>query len=745
MDNKKIQDSQASTSLEVSDPLTDCKICTDLWRRFSDPSTIHEIDLVSVEAALSSNCQRHTPLISLFKNSKRHNLHFIWWPGWPDFGIKAGGHGESVKLTKLTLRPSSSGGIYDSWDLLLVRRDGVPGHAGTGHVLDPDWVDLDVVKRWKARCLSSHGSSCENPMKLPPTRPAILIDVEDKCLVSGQSSHGGFVALSYRWGKHTEFRVNVDNLTMLQKRNALEHPYVSPHLTPIIRHAMYLTAVLGERYLWIDALCIYHGDEAAMAQELSLMGAIYAGAVVTIVAADGDAQYGLRGLKGISSPREMEQQIIPFGEEKLVVRNIGNAGPEPQAYYERGWTYQEYQMAPRKLVFVDKELHWECQHGQWHEEMTLGTECDKDTDHHWLDLLAGFPDINSLGHIISNYNKRKLTYAEDALPGISGMLSLISRSFDGGFLYGLPEMYFDRALTWSPHGKSDLQRRAPSDQSSSGRMLQYSLPSWSWVGWQGNLSHRYAEATRVNLRSERIEETVPITEWYTSSNKHATSLRRIRSTWYENRDRHKDFTKPLPAGWTRHEDLREEPRLYPDGCGGYLFRHRNMTANPNSEPDSWFYPFPVTSNLESAPVNTPEQTPFLYCQTRRAHLRAGQTVHRDPTETDMNSLDILEESGPTIGRLQLHNESQLKKFPRSVEGDLPRVEVELVAVHRTKWYWKESGEQREQGVSSVGTSEVYNVLWIEWTDGVAYRLASGWVAKSYWEASDLEDVSLILG
>ena len=737
MDNKKIKVSQTNT------PLTDCKICADLWRRFSDPSTTHEIDLVSVEVALSSKCQRHTPLIELFEKSKRHNLHFIWWKGWPDFGIKAGGHGESVKLTKLTLR-LSSGGTYDSWDILLVKEDSVPGHTGIGRILDPDWVNLDIVNQWKTRCLSFHSSSCENPMKILPTRPAILIDIKNKCLISGQSN-GGFVALSYRWGKHTEFRVNVDNLIMLQKRNALEHPDISPHLTPIIQHAMYLTSILGERYLWIDALCICHGDEAAMAQQLSLMSAIYAGAVVTIVAADGDAQYGLRGLKGISAPREMEQQIIPFGEEKLVVRNIGNTGPDSHAYYERGWTYQEYQMAPRKLVFVDKELHWECQHAQWHEEMTLGTECDQDTDHHWLDLLTGFPDINSLGHIISDYNKRKLTYAEDALPGISGMLSLISRSFEGGFLYGLPEMCFDRALTWSPHGSSDLQRRAPSDQSSSGRMLQYSLPSWSWVGWQGNTSHHYAEATRVNPRSMQIEETIPITEWYTSSNKHASSLRRIRSTWYENRDQYKDFTKHLPAGWTRHEDLREEPRLYPDGCSGYLFRHCNMTASQDSKLDSWFYPFPVMNNLESAPMSTPEQTPFLCCKTRGAHLRACQTVYRDPTETVMNSLDIFEESGPKIGRLQLHNRSQLKKFPQSVEDGIPGVEVELVAIHQTKMYQKKSDEQHKQYVSSIETREVYNVLWIEWTDGVAYRLASGWVVKCYWEALDLKDVSLILG
>jgi hypothetical protein len=40
---------------------------------------------------------------------------------------------------------------------------------------------------------------------------------------------------------------------------------------------------------------------------------------------------------------------------------------------------------------------------------------------------------------------------------------------------------------------------------------------------------------------------------------------------------------------------------------------------------------------------------------------------------------------------------------------------------------------------------LYNVLWIEWTDGVAYRKAVGQVTKAAWEAADRELIDVVLG
>lgn len=581
-----------------------------------------------------------------------------------DIGMTGRYKGQSVTLTE------SLSKLGLCWDLLLVKQDSVPDHVGTGRILDPDWADLDIVKQWKNRCLSSHGTKCENPMKIWPTHPAWLIDIENRCVVPGQAG-AVFVALSYRWGEDSGFRVHTSTMSKLQKPNALDSPEISEHLPPIIRHAMYLTSAVGERFLWVDAFCIVHGGDTGTAEQLNIMGAIYASAVVTIIAADSDSQDGLLGLRDISAPRKLEQKVIPFGEEKIVVRNtdifsMGNGGTP---YYDRGWTYQEYKMSRRRILFNQKELHWECQCGVWHEELALWNEVDKYIDPRLGVILAGFPDVESLGNVVSNYNERELLYDEDALPGILGLLSVVSLSFTGGFLYGLPEMLFDRGLGWAPcWDHINPRRRILSDRPSNSRLSNFALPSWSWIGWRG-LVTTGSETPRINDRKPWIEETIPITIWYTSSSPTGSPLRRIRSTWFENRDDFKAFTKPLPTGWTSNEVPADElcehgPRLYPQGCSNRIFKHCNM---PDDDCDSWCYPFPVTDIQETTPPFIPEQTPYLFCKTRKTNLWAKKKGDNNESEWGNNKLELCKESGTIVGILHLHNEQQLELFPNAAQ------------------------------------------------------------------------------
>jgi hypothetical protein len=62
---------------------------------------------------------------------------------------------------------------------------------------------------------------------------------------------------------------------------------------------MHLAWRLGERYLWLGSLRITQGDLSATIEQLNLMGAIYANAEVTIIAADEDAHVGIQGLRGV--------------------------------------------------------------------------------------------------------------------------------------------------------------------------------------------------------------------------------------------------------------------------------------------------------------------------------------------------------------------------------------------------------------------------------------------------------------
>lgn len=718
---------------------SDCKICHDIWRHLTQSETGPEINLGTFENALSSDCPTHTPLVERFKDfyfecKSQAPFHTI---KADDVGFRAGwSEGHSAMLTQSVSK------LGLCWDLLLVNRETVPGHPGKGRILDPDWVDLDIVKKWKNECLSSH-TKCENPMKIPRITPAWLIDVEENCVISGEG-HNSFVALSYRWGNDAKFKADSNIMAKLQRPHALDDPEIAGLLPPIIHHAMYLASVIGERYMWADSLCIDHSDDAATGEQLNLMGGIYASAVVTIIAADGDSQYGLPGLKGVSGPRDLKQEVIPFGEETIIRRNtgifsMGSGTP----YYERGWTYQEYKMAQRRILFNTKEIHWECQCNVWHEELTFGTEVDKYIDPRLNDVLAGFPDLGSLAHIITNYNNRELTYDEDAQPGLSGLLSIVSRSFSGGFLYGLPEMMFDRALGWTPYwGHTELRRRKPSDPPIINRLPSSALPSWSWVGWQGLVNMGHGEAARINDRSPREEETFPITEWYTSNSPIGSSRRKIKSSWFENRDAFKSITEPLPPGWTAHESEVED-RIIPDGCSKRVFKHENLTYDNH---EFWYYPFPVTDIQEFTPLFTPEQTPYLFCQTKRAHLWVYPTKPGRFPEEKQNIMDLRNEADENIGTLHLSNQEQRERFSNDTGTDesLDR-KIELVAIYRSRLYSKTFDKEMQKYTSPHTVNETYKVLWIEYADKIAYRVASGNVDKAGWEALELEEVSLVLG
>ncbi|KAM5357138.1 hypothetical protein ACJZ2D_016572 [Fusarium nematophilum] len=58
---------------------------------------------------------------------------------------------------------------------------------------------------------------------------------------------------------------------------------------------------------------------------------------------------------------------------------------------------------------------------------------------------------------------------------------------------------------------------------------------------------------------------------------------------------YKDFSKPMPPGWTRHDapvtgTFHGEPHLYPDGCDKYVFKHAAL-PDPDQDMGAWYYKF----------------------------------------------------------------------------------------------------------------------------------------------------------
>ena len=84
-------------------------------------------------------------------------------------------------------------------------------------------------------------------------------------------------------------------------------------------------------------------------------------------------------------------------------------------------------MASRKIFLEDGLAHWEYQRSQWHEDLVQGVELNKYIEQRFREVLAGFSMLNSLSNKIGKYNDLELRYEEEALPGIMGLLSVLSR------------------------------------------------------------------------------------------------------------------------------------------------------------------------------------------------------------------------------------------------------------------------------------------------------------------------------
>lgn len=693
-----------------------CKTCQMILEAFSDIEGTYDNDLGSVEDFAVSRCAGHSPAFQMLihdleeQESFSHAFRFQLAKKQNQSGIR------------LVL---SNGKLETDLQLELVSRNDVPNHPGRGQILDPQWIDTDVLCQWKSFCLQSHGEDCENPMGIDPVRPLWLIDTELNCLIPGEGREP-YLTLSYRWGQSGELKALKRNIDKLQEHEVLSAPEFKNQIPPLVQSAMFLTQRLAERYLWVDALCIVQDDEGSKGKEIARMAEIYASSIITIVATEGDGDESLRGIRDCTSPRELNQRLIPFADETLVQcterddKATFTFGP---TYFSRGWTAQEYFMAKRRLVFRDGGAHWECHCANFHEELEhVGSARLPPVKFLLGNSLAGYPDMDEYTELIGCYNDRDLTYEQDALPAISGLLSVLNRSFEDGFLQGLPEMYFDVALRWRPG--HELERRKPTVHGGT----PPHLPTWSWVGWKGQISNTNtcdADFIRnLDIYSNR-SQTFPTVQWYTSDAIEGP-WRRIQSKWFRYRQE-LETAKDLPPHWSRHALSHS----HADRALGDADSPACYYTHPKVPGIQFWFPVPIF-DAGALAKTMPAQTRYISCETQRAWLQAYRLAEEHVWDEPghMWLLRIRDQSGMLAGEVYLHVESDRELFDETNGSPL-----ELVAISRGR-------ELLDPMIRMY--REVYHVLWVEWHGSVATRRAVGWVERSFWEAQDLEPVNLIL-
>lgn len=731
-----------------------------------------DIDLGLLDKILETPCPMHDGLLRWIRNDYDDRLLTSGLTGGPYNILLLGASGPAEVRVKVNCHWGQyRRGLY--WDLLLVSTDPDAQQPGYGRVLNEQWVDLNIVRHWMDKCIQQHHSKCQNPFQTKHVPPTWLIDTWDDCLVPGHCSLE-FVAISYRWGSSAGLQTDPQVLREVRNPGGLSKSGHARAIPPTLGNAMRLVQAIGERYLWADAICLTQSGDADMARELDNMAAIYASAKMTLVVTDGDAMDEIPGLKSISEPRGVQQLCFPWLDgDKIVLRNIPilqhTSGCSP--YFDRGWTFQEWLFSKRRLVFANKQVHWKCACATWHEDQ-IDVQGEFDAAKHdvsaflrdtFMDTESeNYPPRIQLGEsfkrldlVLSEYNSRQLTYPEDTLPAITGLLTSLSRAMRTGFLCGLPEMCFDAALMWDSFSVQRARRRTYSGRGRS-VLPDSHLPSWSWVGWQFHGLQMAGDESlgTFTLLPKRI--TNPITTWYSHPNPTPNSAERrvVCPTWFNFRDKMKQNKDSLlPDGWVRQPYVRakhgSDLERQPGFSGEYVYWH---LAAPFKH---WCPVIKTPVTEETLPCMPTQQNPYISCHTKRGWFGATKASRADIATAEHwwqvripGRVVLVDNNGELCGWLQPlldieEERSSFSYFPDA--GSEAARKIELVAICLQHWPTLKPWVDEDDGCVR-NTHTFYGVLWIRWSDeGVAYRRGSGFVEKDAWEASGLENIHLILG
>ncbi|KAF8538720.1 heterokaryon incompatibility protein-domain-containing protein [Trichophaea hybrida] len=365
-------------------------------------------------------------------------------------------------------------------------------------------IDFPLIKEWMLVCEGFHEKDCEAERQKNVCRiPSCLrvIDVEKNRLAAVNSGASGplrYLALSYVWGRVStvsQYRTTTSNFEQRMEKDGLS----GVAFPKTIRHAMSLTLQLGERYLWVDAVCIIQDDPEDQKAQIGCMNIIYGASFLTIIAAGGDnAEVGL---PRAYSNRPLVQHIERVQGLRLALpfRRLKNTIISSH-WFTRGWTYQERMLPCRRLYFTLEQVYFECRRCTFCEDVAAEERSYEYNIYQAIssggNVLASRDEprspgfsytarlfFSAYGIVVNQYTERNLTFESDVLNAFLGVANVLANCYGPKFTfkYGMPVWSLNEALLWQPSNR--LKRRYSENP-------EVYLPSWSWAGWKGHVHYR---------------------------------------------------------------------------------------------------------------------------------------------------------------------------------------------------------------------------------------------------------------
>ncbi|KAI9797296.1 MAG: hypothetical protein M1835_001314 [Candelina submexicana] len=554
---------------------------------------------------------------------------------------------------------------------LALLADDAPSPLYFGRIIPNYETDFSLLRQWPSLCERYHGVVCNEPLtpKVLETNGSSslrLIDVQQLCIVSAPPGCR-YIALSYLWGRNarSQFRATKENMASLGVRRSL----AKVELPKTIGDAIVLVTKLGERYLWVDSLCLVF-DGRGNSFEAYHVDEIYANSVLTILAGTGsDHNAGLPGVQPDS--RIIQQDIEKCGSKmRLVLTYLAEEYLRCSEWDTRGWTFQERLLSKRCLLFVNGRIYFQCRQTTYCEDIVGEQEeigWSLDSTGMPSRIFRGPPSLQYIS-AVELYTQRKLTLESDILRAFKGVANVLERHMKTSFLYGLPESMLDYALLWE---STQQLRRRPD------------FPSWSWAGWVGE----------VQWKVSSPRTWIAWYKQYSNGNtifmpqRNLTSDGDLVCTSVPSSSEPKSYLSPPQA----------LPLLYFWTNTAYFSLDTDNTST-NFEPSQLQRSLSFPSPIPTTRVPNPTRSNHRLCLKDADGKRCGTIVLNSPLMEPVGKVHefIILSSGPSLG-----------------------TEEQLCC---------EQYADREVGPTGEPLA-AYNVLLVEWKDSVAYRVGIGRICE----------------
>ncbi len=481
--------------------------------------------------------------------------------------------------------------------------------------------------------------------------------------------------------------------------------------------------------------------------QISRMDQIYLHACLTIVAGDGaDADAGLSGFSPGS--RLFHQNVVSLAGLQFVSLTAPILKTfNDLKWHSRAWTYQEFMLSKRLLVFTKQQVYYNCNQQHYSEDSVILNK----TDQPWWDsrlqvnhgrMIWNSDRWFSYMHLVREITRRDMTMPTDIVRSVTGVFSSMNKYTGEEFVCGLPSSLLETSLMWQPLGP--LRKRG---MAYSG----YPFPTWSWIGWEGKVC--YSE----DYLPYSVYPVVTSWKLYTPNNQ-SRSQRQSDTSFHE---------------WTLTEVMRDCTPVTPrtikvvaKNSGDYsqtIWTTTSQLASASGQPKisrkavfKAIVKRLVSSDEDAYPNLLGQSGIGISSESSVLHFN-GQTkcLFIDPTPTPYFHKDL---HTPQTGVFHILNHAQ--QWVGTIHLALPPpfgsatapVSAEFVAIAASIISFEDTnsinpGPNFGQNTFDTGLWQqllpaarevrLLNVLWIHWVGDVAQRLGAGQVHKDAWAVGEV--------